>query len=457
MPSGPSNRCFTLVTAWLRSPNALRISGASAASFIVRIVGFLKEALLAAIFGISAIIDTYVLMLIVATYFVNPIAGSISTLLTRKLPEILLTDTADAAQKLVFSCLTFAVICLAIFITMIGIWFGAGGTLLTLNPGVLDNVLTSEYFLLLVGLFASVTIVANGVLSAEKRFIRQSFFPATVSVCIIIACLLAPSNRKVEALVLGTIVGFMLEAGLATFSIRKMLRGWSIRRTLHPSPEFKDLLRLWIPTFASSLVMGGCVIVDQVMASLAGAGGVATISFGSRITLGLISVSAVLWLVLYPQFIELSLRGQFFALRKAFFRTVTTVLIVGLPICALMATGSEMITSVVFERGEFTASNTEIVSKVQIFYFLHIPFYIVVLMCMRILSVFEKANHILIGNLMTLMMSIGMNLLFIQTMGIVGIAAATLATYLLMALVWTAMGFSAIRNATLKDNQTTPV
>ena len=51
--------------------------------------------------------------------------------------------------------------------------------------------------------------------------------------------------------------------------------------------------------------MSGCVIVDQTMAVLAG-GAVAMISFGNRLTLGLLSLSSVLWTVLFPQFIDRS-------------------------------------------------------------------------------------------------------------------------------------------------------
>ena len=68
---------------------------------------------------------------------------------------------------------------------------------------------------------------------------------------------------------------------------------------------------------ASSIVISGCVIVDQTMAILAGEGAVAMISFGNRLTLGLLSLASVLWTVLYPQFIDQVNNRRFSQLRQS--------------------------------------------------------------------------------------------------------------------------------------------
>ena len=56
-------------------------------TIVIRVIGLAKEATLAAFFGVSTVIDIYVLLLIAAMFLVGPLAGSFNTLLTRKLVD----------------------------------------------------------------------------------------------------------------------------------------------------------------------------------------------------------------------------------------------------------------------------------------------------------------------------------------------------------------------------------
>ena len=57
-------------------------------SIFIRTIGYFKESVIAYYLGISQYVDFYVLALIYATFFVHPIGGALSTLLTQKYIEI---------------------------------------------------------------------------------------------------------------------------------------------------------------------------------------------------------------------------------------------------------------------------------------------------------------------------------------------------------------------------------
>ena len=54
---------------------------------------------------------------------------------------------------------------------------------------------------------------------------------------------------------------------------------------------------------------------------------------------------------------------------------------------------SEWITALFYQRGAFTPENTDIVSRIQIFYFLHIPFYVAILINARIVNVLKRMGY----------------------------------------------------------------
>ena len=70
------------------------------------------------------------------------------------------------------------------------------------------------------------------------------------------------------------------------------------------------------------------------------------------------------------------------------------------------------------------------------FYVLHIPLYVVVMVCMRVVNAFQNNLSLVVANLISLSLNVIFNLLFIEWMGVVGIAMATLVAYSFMAIYW---------------------
>jgi putative peptidoglycan lipid II flippase len=198
------------------------------------------------------------------------------------------------------------------------------------------------------------------------------------------------------------------------------------------------------PMFISGVIMSGCMIVDQFMAVLAGDGAVAMINYGNRITLGLISVIAIFWTVLYPNFVKMAAATDFPALRATFWRFSMLGIIGLVPLCGLLAYFSKDLIMLLFERGAFTQNDTAIVAKIQSLYLMHIPCYALCMMCMRAVNAMENTNLLLIGNSVSLILNIGLNFYFIQSYGVLGVAMATLIAYCVSSLFWFAAANSLI-------------
>jgi putative peptidoglycan lipid II flippase len=90
---------------------------------------------------------------------------------------------------------------------------------------------------------------------------------------------------------------------------------------------------------------------------------------------------------------------------------------------------SEPLVRLFFERGAFTSGDTYLVSQVQVLFLLQVPFYFLSILIVRLISSLQ-ANHILLwGAVISLPLSVILNYLFMQWLGVAGIALSTSMVY----------------------------
>ena len=240
---------------------------------------------------------------------------------------------------------------------------------------------------------STLTVVAGAVLTAERKFARQSVFSVTVAARLFSLLYRAsrtvgtgPVCRHIRRLHAGGVVRACDDP--SSFAQAEILRK-------QPQPVAEEYPCQWPPLVTAGVVVSGCVVVDQTMAVLAGEGAVAMINFGNRVTLGLLSLVAVIWTVLFPHFIDKVVKRQYRELTQSFSRLIVVILLGGLCVCSGLALASEWMTRFIYERGAFSAEDTLIVADIQALYLLHIPFYMVVVGCGRIMNALEKQQHFL--------------------------------------------------------------
>ena len=405
-------------------------------SALIKALGLFKESMIAYFFGVSAFVDFYVLALVVVTFFVGPVGGALATLLTQKYIEILDSISQAAANVVYAQCQIFGLFCMVVIIVL-----QIGALQIPLIQHYVGNRfagLEISYLLLLfpVALLSLLSVINASVLTARKNFTAFTTLPALVPVSIIIALLMSPKEFLFVGLIVGTLFGYLIEFLVGLMCLRNILPSITYRLIKIPHAGFVKIVGSMRPMFISGVIMSGCLVVDQSMALLAGGGAVATINYGNRVTLGLISVIAIFWTVLYPNFVSMAVTANFAELRATLWRFAGLGLLGLLPLCGLIAFFSEDLIVLLFERGAFMQSDTIIVAKIQAVYLMHIPFYVLCMICMRVANALENTRILLVGNALSLFLNIALNLLFIKYYGVIGIPIATLIAYGSMVIFW---------------------
>lgn len=405
-----------------------------ALAVMLKLIGLTKEMVLAYHFGVGKILDFYVFSLLCILFFVNPIAGNIGLILTEKF-------IANTKFGLIYSSaiyLKMLVITFVLFLAVLSSYLIIGFAYVYVN-NLQDVLLLESWQLILFSfsmVFSALAVVNGAVFTAQKKFITFNALPAITPSIIILFVIFDILNNGLFSLFAGTFIGFGVEMCLGFLLLSNLIS--------RPKQNFKKVLakveaikiKEFSSLFFASMIMSGCIVTDQFMATLAGEGAVSMINFGTRLAFGLVSVISVLWLVLYPKFTELIVNKMFESTKKLYTSSVLTVFLLSIPFCIFLSFFSTDIARILFGGGAFTSADVNMVAYLQSVYVFYIPLYAVCLISMRLSNSFRNYHYVLLGNSITLVCNISINFVFIKWFGVAGIAYATIVAYSISATFW---------------------
>jgi putative peptidoglycan lipid II flippase len=179
-----------------------------------------------------------------------------------------------------------------------------------------------------------------------------------------------------------------------------------------------------------ALLMNSTGVVDLAMAAMLGPGSVATLNYANRLVLFVLGFcSAAMSTVLLPHFSGMVARGDWAAVRSTLRTYLGWLAVTTVPLTGFLIWLSVPITRVMFERGAFGAETTVVVGGIQALYLIQIPFYLMGILLVRLISSL-KANHVLMwGSAVSVVVNLALNYAFMKWLGVSGIALSTSLVY----------------------------
>jgi putative peptidoglycan lipid II flippase len=402
---------------------------------LVSVVGYLREAALAARFGVSTTMDAYFGAIFIPNilYFVL-IAGTVSPVL---IPILLQEETGgdQARRSETFSVVT--TFSLLVLIVVIGLalpaahlwlaWLFPGFSSATLNTAVrlVDIIFPAVFFLAISGIL---TAVLNGC----HKFALASFAPAFASGSVIAAVIFARGDHAIYAVGVATAVGFLLQCLVlvpATASLG--IRYRPIFNFRHPAIE--KLLRLGIPLFLYLAVANASAVMERNLASRLSAGAVSTLSYALRLfTVPANFMAAPLAIVAYPGFAREAAqvrRGQLGAQVSSIFRLVIFLF---LPVTTWTAINALVVTRLLYEHGRFLSADSFTTARVLAIYSIGIIPNAIALVLLRCYFAVEDTVTPLLAEILALVSFVLAAPILSRHFGIGGLVAARAATFFLV-------------------------
>ncbi len=391
----------------------------------------LKDLVVAHVFGRSDALDAFLIAFLIPSFVLALVMSSLGSALIPVLVEAKKNRGAQAEQKLLSSVMFLSMSVLVLIAALLGFFAPFYLRILgsSFSPGKLLLTRQVLYCLLPYLVFSGLATFVSGALSAYKKFALPALVPMVTPLLTIAAILAAPKSWSVFPLAIGVVVGGFFEAAI----LLRVLKACGIRFRLRWNgldADVRSVLRQYAPVLAGSVLMCSTTVIDQAMAAMLPSGSVAALSYANKIV-GLIVAtgSTALATATLPYFSHMVAEHDWNGCRHTLKRYTVLTLAASVPLTLLLMALSHPLIRLIFQRGAFNALDTDLVSRVQMCYFIQVPFYMCGMLFVRFLSSIRRNDVLMYGSAISLVLDISLNLILMRKMGIAGIALSTSLVY----------------------------
>lgn len=347
----------------------------SVATFISRILGYVKDMILAGYFGATGVADTFFVAFRIPNLLRELFAeGSMSSAFIPVLTEHQTKYGHEEAKRLVRITFTFIVIFVGI-VCIAGIVFSPA-IVTAIAPGFVSSpekfsltVLLTRIMLPFL-LFISLAAFAMGALNTRRVFFVPSLAPAMLNIMIIAVVLtLAPAMEEpIVAVAIGVVLGGFIQFVFQLPSFFK--NGYS----LTPAHDFrhpglKKMSILILPATMGMAVAQINIFVSTILASYLPEGSITYLYYSMRLIQFPIGIFGVaMGMAVLPTLSEHAVRGDYDKLRSDFSFALRLLFFITVPAMAGLIALREPIVNILFQRGQFDYDATVGTAEALLFY-----------------------------------------------------------------------------------------
>ena len=401
-------------------------------TLLTRVGTIVKELAVARTFGRSDAMDAFLIAFLLPSFFVTLIMGAAGSALVPVFVATRQNKGREAAETLLSSLVLLTVGALSVLALLMCVFAPYYLPYMAHAFSAEKLRLTRELLYLLAPwlIFNGVGQLVTSVLNAGEKFALPALVPL-VTPLIIIACVtLGAEKMGAFALVAGSLTGSALEAALLV----KLLTAHGITPRLRwggLDPSLRIVLVQYAPLLAGAFLMASVAVVDQSMAAMLPAGSVSALGYANRIVSGIAALGATaLSAATLPYFSKMAAAADWAGCRHTLKRYVTLIAATTVPFTLLLIAFSRPIARLLYQRGAFTAADTELVSHIQSFFALQIPFLMLCTLLVRFLSAIRRNDLLMYGCAINLTVNITLNFALMKIWGVSGIALSTAVVYM---------------------------
>ncbi|TAN44550.1 MAG: murein biosynthesis integral membrane protein MurJ [Nitrospirae bacterium] len=355
----------------------------SAATFISRVLGYIKDMILAGFFGASSSADVFFVAFRIPNLLRELFAeGSMSSAFVPVLTEYRNKQGEEEANRLVNVTFIFIVVFVGI-ICLLGILF-APQIVTLIAPGFLKDPAKFENSVLLTRIMfpfllcTSLAALVMGALNTKKIFFIPALAPALLNI-VTIVCVVALSSKFANPIIsvaVGVTAGGLVQV---LFQIPSFVKsGYRIRwiasfREIFNHPGLKKIGTLIIPSTAGMAVSQINIFVSTILASYLVTGSITYLYYSMRLIQFPIGIFGVaMSMAVLPALSEHAVNGDFVKLKDDFSFALRLLFFITVPAMAGLIALKLPIVNTLFQRGLFGHEATVGTSEALMFYALGI-------------------------------------------------------------------------------------
>ncbi len=415
-------------------------------TIISKFIGFFRDIIIAKYYGASLVSDAYFYAYQIPSLAIILLGGvggpfhSAAVAVFSKLIPNLNEKPSEFVNKLYNTFLTSSVL----FFTLLGLLFFIFSDQimgLIISDGSRELIsLASTHLKIMTPVFIVGGIVGiyYGLLITYKHFMLPNLSPIMMSLVIILMVTLTKNDNSGLVLAWATTIGAICQFLLQFPKIRQIGFRFKPNLAIKNNPEFKNICELLFPAVLSSTVGQLHIYVDMFFASCLAEGAWTAIGYANRVFQFPVGILVTAFLVpLFPIFSRLVAENDFDGIRKYFNKGVGVLFFAAIPIIiGILVVGLDGV-RLVFERGEFDANATLMVTEALWFLSVSIIPYVFRDSITRVYYSFNDSKTPFVVAFSSIVLKYLLNVIFINklNMGIGGITLSTSLVTLFNAVV----------------------
>ena len=408
----------------------LTVSGLTAAS---RVLGFVRDVLFAAALGTGWVADAFLVAFKLPNFFRRLLAeGAFNTVFIPLFARSLEGEGEAAARRLADEVLAVLAVVLAVLVVVFEV--AMPWVVTVLAPGFVDEPrkfdlavdltrITFPYILLI-----SLVALFGGMLNSTGRFAAYAAAPILLNLSLIGAALLIHVLDDVHAgraVSWGVTCGGILQLALVLHAVR---RAGMVPRLLLPrlTAGVKELLRRFVPAALGAGVVQINLLIDLWVASFLTTGAISWLYYADRVNqlpLGIVGIavgSALLPLLSR----QIEARDEAGA-NESQSRAIELVMVLCLPAAAALVVIAHPVIAALFERGAFSAADSEASAAALRAFAAGLPAYVLVKVLAPAFFARKDPGTVLKIAVVGLLSNLAVMAALVWSLGHVGIALAT--------------------------------
>jgi len=347
----------------------------SIATFLSRILGLIREMVIAFYFGASMAADSFFVAFQIPNIMRMLLAeGSLNVSFIPVFSETLIKKGKKEALELANVTFTMLTIILAI-ITLLGIMFASPFIKIMVPgfakvPGKIELTILLTRITLPFIFLISLAALSMGILNSLRRFAAPALAPVFYNLGVILSVffLFPHFQLSILSLAFGVLLGGFLQLAFQVPFLKKNGVNLSSHFCLQ-NPGLRKMGKNIVPAIFGSAIYQVKIFINNFLASFLPPGSVSYLNYGYRLLefpLGIFvySISSVV----LPSFSSLAANNEIAKLKETYVFSLRVAMFIVIPAMVGLAVLSLPIISVLLERGSFTSGETLQTSRALFYY-----------------------------------------------------------------------------------------
>lgn len=397
----------------------------AALSLLSKPVNFLKDIVVAALFGTTAAKDAFLVAWVLPDLISSLVTEGLSGVLVPIFSEFLGKGDEKQAWRVASSIANAILLLLSLAALIVAV--GAPWIVPLLAPAFPAETRTLAIRLtrlMAIGMvFMGIQGLLSSVLNSYQRFVAPALVPLAFNSGTIIILLLTAHTMGIDSLALATVAGTLC---MLLIQLPRLPRGHiqyhlGIDTRLEGTQRFG---RLMGPLMLGTLILSATSIANRIFGSFLPEGSLSALDFALRTTGPAYIIAPALATVLLPTLSRQAILGQWQDFRDRLLVAVKMHILVSLPASVILILLSEPVVRLLFQRGAFDARSTSLTAGALAWYSLGlVACGLYVLLINAFYALQNTIIRVQAGSLVVAAY-IAANLVLIPFMGINGIALA---------------------------------